>query len=57
MEQHKTPKAASTKALREAARVGLEALDRGEFKEFDHVDDLRTYLNRLSEEIISRARK
>lgn len=47
--------ASKLKALRSAARVGVGALDRGEFKEFGDIDELRTYLNDLSEKIISRA--
>jgi antitoxin ParD1/3/4 len=41
--------------LRDAARVGFGALDRGAFKELDGIDDLQTYLNRLSEKVISAA--
>jgi antitoxin ParD1/3/4 len=44
-------------ALREAARLGLGALDRGEFKEFNTVGDLERYLNSFSEEIISKSTK
>jgi antitoxin ParD1/3/4 len=40
--------------LREAVGVGFGALDRGEFKEFDSIDDLQAYLNGVSEEVISR---
>ena len=42
------------KALRDAARVGVEALDRGEFKEFESIKDLQAYLNDLAEKVISR---
>jgi antitoxin ParD1/3/4 len=41
-------------ALREAARVGVGALDRGELKEFANIEDLQAYLNDLSEKVISR---
>ena len=44
-------------ALREAARLGFGALDRGEFKEFDDVDDLENYLNKLTDEVISKSTK
>ena len=44
----------SWRVLREAARVGVAALDRGEFKEFEHIEDLQAYLNDLSEKVISR---
>jgi antitoxin ParD1/3/4 len=41
------------KALRKAAQVGFEALERGKFKEFDSIADLEGYLNELGEKIIS----
>jgi antitoxin ParD1/3/4 len=55
VEQREAEDAAKLKVLREAARVGFDALDRGEFKEFDSIRDLETYLNDLSEKIISRS--
>ena len=45
------------KALREAARIGLGALDRGEYKEFDDVADLEEYINKISDPVISKAAK
>ena len=42
------------KALRTAARVGVGALDRGDFKEFESIQDLQAYLNDLSEKVISK---
>jgi antitoxin ParD1/3/4 len=42
-------------ALQEAARVGFEPMDRGEFKEFDSVKGLEAYLNDLAEKVISGA--
>jgi antitoxin ParD1/3/4 len=47
--------AAKLEALREATGVGFGALDRGEFKEFDDIDDLHAYLSDLSEKVISGA--
>jgi len=44
-------------ALREAARLGFGALDRGEFKQFDDADDLEDYLNKLSDAAISGSTK
>lgn len=44
-------------ALREAVRIGLGALDRGEYKEFDDVADLEDYINKISDEVISKAAK
>ena len=44
-------------ALREAARIGLGALERGEYKEFDDVDELEDYLNKITDEVISKSAK
>jgi antitoxin ParD1/3/4 len=55
VEQREAEDASKLKALRSAARVGVSALDRGEFKEFGDIDELRTYLNDLSEKVISKA--
>jgi antitoxin ParD1/3/4 len=41
------------KALREAAQVGVEALERGQFREFDNFDDLRVYLDDLAANAIA----
>lgn len=53
VEQREAEDAGKLKALRAAARVGVGALDRGEFKEFRNVEDLEAYLNDLSEKVIS----
>ena len=53
VEQREAEDAAKLKVLRKAAGAGFEALDRGEFKEFDSIDDLQAYLNAVSEKIIS----
>ena len=53
VEQREAEDAAKLKTLRKAAGVGFGALDRGEFKEFDSIDDLQTYLNAVSEKITS----
>src|SRR6266496_4724209 len=55
VEQREAEDASKLKALRAAARVGVGALDRGEFREFRNVEDLQAYLNDLSEKVISRA--
>jgi antitoxin ParD1/3/4 len=55
VEQREAEDATKLEALREAAGVGFGALDRGEFKEFDSIDDLQAYLNSLSEKVISGA--
>jgi antitoxin ParD1/3/4 len=54
VEQHEAEDAAKLEVLREAARVGLAALDRGASKEFESIEELQTYLNDLSEKVISR---
>jgi len=54
VEQREAEDAVKLKALRAAARVGIGALDRGEFKEFRDIEDLQTYLTDLSEKVISR---
>ena len=55
VEQREAEDAAKLKRLRKAAGAGFGALDRGEFKEFDGIDDLQSYLNAVSEKIISGA--
>jgi antitoxin ParD1/3/4 len=55
VEQREAEDASKLKALRAAARVGVGALDRGEFKEFRNTEDLQAYLNDLSEKVISKA--
>lgn len=46
-------KNAKLSALRAAAQVSVDALYRGEFKAFENIDELKTYLVELSERIIS----
>ena len=54
VEQREAENATKLEVLREAARIGGAALDRGEFKEFKNVEDLRAYLNDVSEKVISK---
>jgi antitoxin ParD1/3/4 len=54
VERREAEEAGKLKALREAARIGVGALDRGEFKEFESIEDLQGYLTDLSEKVISR---
>jgi len=54
LERREAEDAGKLEALRSAARVGVGALDRGEFKEFRNIEDLQAYLNDLSEEVVSR---
>src|SRR5438132_11145306 len=55
VEQREAEDASKLKALRAAARVGVGALDRGEFKEFRNIEDLQAYLNDLAEKVIYKA--
>ena len=57
VEQREAEDAAKLEALREAARIGFSAFDRGEFTEFDGPEELEAYLNDFSEKVISRAIK
>jgi antitoxin ParD1/3/4 len=54
VEQREAEDKGKLKALRAAARIGVSALDRGEFKEFESIQDLQAYLNDLSEKVISK---
>ena len=53
VEQREAEDVGKLKALRAAARVGISALDRGEFREFESIRDLQAYLNGLAEKIIA----
>src|SRR5207237_223292 len=53
VEQREAEDVAKLEVLREAAGLGAAALDRGEFKEFENIEDLQAYLNELSEKVIS----
>ena len=54
VEQREAEDAGKLEALRAAARVGVDALERGKFKEFTNIEDLHAYLNDLSDRVISR---
>jgi antitoxin ParD1/3/4 len=55
VQQREAADAAKLKALRSAARVGLDALERGDFKEFDSIEELESYLNSVAEKVVSGA--
>ena len=57
LEQRAAEDDARLTLLRKAARIGFDALDRGEFKELAAPDQLQVYLNDLSEKVISRTGK
>jgi antitoxin ParD1/3/4 len=48
VERREAEEAGKLKALRAAARTGVDALDRGEFKEFESFEDLQAYLDDLA---------
>jgi antitoxin ParD1/3/4 len=52
IEQRDAKEAAKLAALREAARIGFEAIDRGEYREFSNADELGQYLDEIAEEAI-----
>jgi antitoxin ParD1/3/4 len=54
IEQREAEEKAKLEILRKAAEAGFGALDRGEFKEFERVEDLQAYLNDLSQPSRSR---
>jgi antitoxin ParD1/3/4 len=53
VQQREAQDAATLKALRSATRAGFEALDRGDFKEFDSIEELESYLNAVAEKVVS----
>jgi antitoxin ParD1/3/4 len=57
VEQREAEDRAKLQVLRKAAATGFDALDRGEFKEFDSSSDLQAYLNELSKKVISGRRR
>jgi antitoxin ParD1/3/4 len=53
--QREAAEKAKLKALREAVRVGIDAIERGEYKEFESFEELDEYLERIGEEEIAAA--
>jgi antitoxin ParD1/3/4 len=53
VERREAEEAGKLKALRAAARTGVDALDRGEFKEFESFEDLQSYLDDLAGKVIA----
>ena len=53
VEQREAEESAKLEVLRQAAQIGVAALDRGEFREFESINQLRAYLNDLSDKVIS----
>ena len=57
LEQREAEDRAKLKALREAAKIGLDDIAAGRYRDFDNEASLRQYLETLTEEAIGRARK
>jgi antitoxin ParD1/3/4 len=55
MPTHNVDEAMKLEALRAAAQLGVSALDRGEFKEFADASVLVAHLNKLADDVLSRA--
>jgi antitoxin ParD1/3/4 len=53
VEEREADETVRLNALRDAAAAGFASVDRGEFKQFDSIDDLQAYLRDVSEKIIS----
>ena len=53
VEKRESEEAAKLKALRDAARAGFAALDRGEFKDFESIETLQDYLNGIAQNVIA----
>jgi antitoxin ParD1/3/4 len=53
VQQREAEDAAKVEALREAAGVGFGALDRGELRDLESIDDLQAHVNGVSEAVIS----
>lgn len=54
IERREAEDAAKLQALRDAAEVGIAALDRGAFKEFSEARSFETYLNGIADEVLGR---
>ena len=52
IERREAEDAAKLQALRNAADVGIAALDRGAFKEFSEAKSFETYLNGITDELL-----
>jgi antitoxin ParD1/3/4 len=53
VEQREAEDAAKLEALREAAKIGFDALDRGEYRAFDDPEELKTYLREVTERAVA----
>jgi antitoxin ParD1/3/4 len=56
VEERRAEQAAKLKALREAAQVGIDALERGEYKVFTSAKSLNANLGKIAAKAIARAK-
>lgn len=55
IETREAENAAKLQALRKAARLGIAAIERGDYREFASFDDLSAYIDAMAERAISDA--
>lgn len=56
IERREVEDRAKLDALREAAQIGVGAIERGDFRAFDRIDDLEAHLDQVGELAIERGR-
>jgi antitoxin ParD1/3/4 len=56
VEEREDERQAKLSALREAAKIGFEAIDRGDYRDFDTPEELREHLASLAQEVLSEHR-
>jgi antitoxin ParD1/3/4 len=56
VEERRAERAAKLKALREAAQVGIDAMERGEYKVFTSAKSLNAHLDKIAAKAIARAK-
>lgn len=56
IEEREDERQAKLTALRAAAKIGFEAIDRGDYRDFDTPEELREHLASLAREVLSESR-